>query len=306
MTSFVWLAILCSLVSAVFFAVGTQRQSVAVRSDPRLAHISPKSIVQLLRNPTWLLGMTLMGLGTVLNVLALTMAPIMVVQPLGCVALVLTTLINARDQGLSITKGTWVSVAVCTFGSVSFVLLAIRATHENPIDLGERWTVITVMAVVAVVFGGGAFLRRKASGGAFFYILGAGILFGLTAVLVRTVALAITRWDHDVPFWQQLPWAPLIAMAVAGLLGQYFNQHAYSSGPPELVIAGLTVIDPMVGVAVGITVLGELHPDVSALHAALMVLVGVIAIVGVVALARHHPDVVARREILDRSAETSD
>ncbi|MGO3153041.1 MAG: DMT family transporter [Galactobacter sp.] len=287
MTQLVWPAICCALISAVFIAVGTQRQSMGVLKHLAETGVTPRSTLTLLGSWTWLSGLGLLGLGMVLNVAALTMAPIMVVQPLGCIALVLTSLINARYERKSITKATWISITVCVLGSVAFVLLAIGATHENPIDLNERWLVIAIMAVVALVFGGGAFLRRRRSGGAVFYIVGAGILFGLTAVLVRTIALAITRWDHDVPFWEQLPWAPLVAVVVAAVLGQYFNQHAYAVGSPDLVIAGLTVIDPMVCVIVGVTILGELQPGVSALHGLGLAAAALVAIVGVVMLSRN-------------------
>ncbi len=72
-------------------------------------------------------------------------------------------------------------------------------------------------------------------------------------------------------------------------------QSAYATGPPDLVIAGLTVIDPIVGIAVGITILGELKPEVPTVTAIGMAGAALIAIVGVVALSRHHPDVVKRR-----------
>ena len=149
---------------------------------------------------------------------------------------------------------------------------------------------------MVVCFGSVAFARRHRPHGAFFYILGAGILFGFTAVLVRTIAVAMKQWDPVVAFWFQVPWMPLMAIAIAGLMGQYFNQSAYSNGPPELVIAGLTVIDPMVGVAIGIAILGELKPDVHPVVGLSMAAAAIIAIVGVVALSRHHPDVLARKE----------
>ena len=49
----------------------------------------------------------------------------------------------------------------------------------------------------------------------------------------------------------------VVALIAAALLGSYFVQSAYSHGPPDLVVAGLTVIDPLVAVTVGIVVLGE-------------------------------------------------
>ena len=41
------------------------------------------------------------------------------------------------------------------------------------------------------------------------------------------------------------------ALRAAGGRGSWFVQNAYSGGPPDLVIAGLTVIDPIVGIAIG-------------------------------------------------------
>ncbi len=75
-------------------------------------------------------------------------------------------------------------------------------------------------------------------------------------------------------------------------VGAYFVQTAYSVGPPDLVIAGLTVVDPMVAVLIGLLVLGE------ASTAPWWALVGfgvagAIAVWGVVQLARHHPEVVS-------------
>ena len=61
------------------------------------------------------------------------------------------------------------------------------------------------------------------------------------------------------------------------------------------MIAGLTVIDPMVGIAIGISVLHELRPDVPAVAAVAMAVAALIAIVGVIALSRYHPDVIQRR-----------
>jgi len=292
----VWVAVLCALTSSAFLALGTQRQSSAVQADSGGLGVSSRGMARLLVNPRWLLGMGLMILGMCLNVVALALAPLTVVQPLGAVALVMTTVINSRDQGITINRATWISILVCMLGSVSFVLLAVNATQESRVTVGEQWEVMGLLAIVVLFFGSIALARRHRSGGPFFYIVGTGFLFGFTAVLVRTIAVTVTHWDSQAPFLTQVPWGPLVAVAVAGLLGQYFNQNAYASGPPELVIAGLTVIDPMVGVAVGILVLGELAPGLHPVVGLSMGAAAVVAIVGVIALSRHHPDVLARNK----------
>jgi drug/metabolite transporter (DMT)-like permease len=80
----------------------------------------------------------------------------------------------------------------------------------------------------------------------------------------------------------------VVALLAASVLGSYFVQTAYSSGPPDLVVAGLTVIDPVVAVSIGIVVLGEAaSAPVWAFFA--FVIAGAIAIYGVFQLAKHHP-----------------
>ncbi|MGO1921552.1 MAG: multidrug DMT transporter permease, partial [Microbacterium sp.] len=85
-------------------------------------------------------------------------------------------------------------------------------------------------------------------------------------------------------------------IAAAGV-GAYFVQTAYSSGPPDLVIAGLTVVDPIVAVVIGIVVLGEAAAaPVWALVA--FVAIGAVAVWGVVGLARYHPQVLSESQEL--------
>ena len=86
-----------------------------------------------------------------------------------------------------------------------------------------------------------------------------------------------------------------IMIVVAAALGGWMVQCAYSCGPPDLVIAGLTVVDPMVGVALGLVVLGEAGAGFTGALGAVMGLAGLVAIVGVVLLSRYHPEVVTRR-----------
>jgi hypothetical protein len=150
-----------------------------------------------------------------------------------------------------------------------------------------------LLAAVVAAFGGiSTIFRHRVN--AFFYIMGAGILFGFVAVLVRTIAIALM--DPNGRFLANVSWYVVLAVAVAGLLGTYFVQNAYSSGPPDLVIAGLTVVDPIVGIAIGIGILGELQPDVHPVIAMSMAGAATVAIVGVIALSRHHPDVLQRQE----------
>ncbi|KWR73764.1 hypothetical protein RN04_00635 [Arthrobacter sp. W1] len=289
----VWIAIAAALCSAFCLAFGAHFQSQAVRNAVGGLDLTLKNVGKLASNKRWMSGLGLMALGMALNVFALASAPLTVVQPIGAIALVITAMVNAKETDLTMNRPTVLAIISCMVGSVGFVLLAVTATSGNQeMTETEAHLIEMILAVVVAIVGlATIFFHKKL--GAFFFILGAGVLFGFVAVLVRTIAIAVLNIGDSSFF--QLPWLAGLSVAVAGLLGSYFVQKAYSKGPPDLVIAGLTVIDPIIGIAIGISILGELRPDVPVLVTVLMLVAAGLAIVGVTALSRHHPDVIERR-----------
>ena len=121
---------------------------------------------------------------------------------------------------------------------------------------------------------------------AIFYIIGAGVLYGFVATLAKSVLNRIIAGDFD--------WLTLFAVVVllgATALGGYFVQNAYAVGAPDLVIAGLTVVDPLVAVFIAVVVLGEASQ--APLWAVFgFIVAGAVAIYGVFMLAKHHPQTV--------------
>lgn len=289
----VWLAVLLAVLGAFCLAIGAQRQGSAVKADTGGLALSSHGFLRLLRNPRWMFGLLLLALGMGMNAIALVSAPLTVVQPIGAIALVITTVVNAKDQGLSINRGTVVAISACVTGSAMFVLLAVNATQENHHVSGEDEITIVLLLTLAVgLFGTLAVMFRHRLS-AFVYVLGAGVLFGFVAVLTRIIGRHLL--DPNGHFLLNVQWYTVVAIAAAGGLGSWFVQSAYSGGPPDLVIAGLTVVDPIVGIAIGIAILGELRPDVHAVLAIGMAVAASLAIVGVIALSRHHPEVTKRK-----------
>jgi drug/metabolite transporter (DMT)-like permease len=88
--------------------------------------------------------------------------------------------------------------------------------------------------------------------------------------------------------FEWLTWTCVGALLIGALLGMVFVQNAYSSGPPDLVVAGLTVIDPIVAVLIGIVVLNE-AAGAPAWAIVAFVISGAVAVVGVLGLAKFHP-----------------
>lgn len=292
-----WLAVGLALLSAVCLATGTQRQGSAV-ADRARGRLRLRVFLALLGNRRWLLGLGLLGLGTGLNVAALGLATVTVVQPIGVVALVITTLLHARHRRLRVNRRTWGAIGLCTVGGAVFVTCAVAATDpSHGISEWAERTVVVMAVVLVCVLGVSAAMFRSSLGGTF-YVVAAGILYGFVAVLVR---LTITRIQGSAgALLDDVNWLVAGAIVVAAVLGGWFVQTAFSKGPPDLVIAGLTVIDPMIGVLLGLLVLGEAGPGFSVPTGVLMALAGGVAIVGVAVLSQHHPEVLERRAELAR------
>lgn len=299
----VWLAVLLAVAGAFFLAFGAQRQGSAVKADTGGLALSTHGFLRLLRTPRWVFGLLLLCVGMAMNAIALVTAPLTVVQPIGAIALVITTVVNTKDQGLSMNRATVVAISACVTGSALFVVLAVNVTQENHhVSSTDELTIVLLLALAVGLFGTLALLFKHRMS-AFIFILGAGVLFGFVAVLTRIIGKHLL--DPNGLFLLNVQWYSVVAIAAAGGLGSWFVQNAYSNGPPDLVIAGLTVVDPIVGIAIGIAILGELRPDVHAVMAIAMGTAASLAIVGVIALSRHHPEVTKRKKDARKAAGRS-
>lgn len=282
------LGIPVALVGAMFLALGAQLQHRGVgkveslEPPSRTAGLSLNQLRSLAARPSWLIGSLMLGLAVVFQLGSLYLAPITVVQPLGAVALVITAILNARVSKVKLDAVSIRAIAFCVGGVALFVGIASFTTTSFPVTDVQLYIILGILAVVTVAFAV-LFAIYRSSFKAIMYILGAGVLYGFVATLAKVVLDRFKTGDLD---WLTL--GCVVALLIATVLGGYFVQNAYSSGPPDLVIAGLTVIDPIVAVTIGIVVLNEAAGAPWFVLLAFIV-AGALAVYGVFQLARHHP-----------------
>ncbi len=276
-----------ALVGAIFLSLGAQFQHRGVAKVEANTHdadkgLSVRQLMALLGRPSWVIGTLMLGLAIVFQLTSLGFSPIIVVQPLGAVALVITAVLNSRISHVNLNRSSVISIVLCVGGVGAFVLVAAFTAVDKPVTTANLITILIILGVVLALFGATFALLRKRFK-AIAYIVGAGVLYGFVATLAKVVISRI--------FQAHFEWLTVLALAgllAAAALGGYFVQNAYASGPPDLVIAGLTVIDPLVAVAIGIIVLGEAsQAPLWAIFAFLAF--GLVAILGVFGLARYHP-----------------
>lgn len=281
-----------ALLGAVFLSLGAQYQHRGVTKVERLtpssgsSGLTGKQLLALLRRPSWVVGTLMLGLAIVCQLTALVFAPLILVQPLGAVSLVITTLLHARVSGHKPTKQSVRAIIACVGGIFIFVTIAAFVATETPVTDLE---LLIVVGMLVVVLTGLAMtwvlVRRRAH--PLFYIISSGVLYGFVATLAKIV---ISRIQASMFDW--LTVLCVVGLLAAVALGAYFVQTAYSVGPPDLVVAGLTVVDPMVAVLIGLTVLKEAATaNVWAFLG--FGVAGAIAVYGVFSLARNHPQVIS-------------
>lgn len=284
-----WLGIPVALIAAAFLALGAQFQHRGVgRVEADTGEIdtspglSPKQILLLLGRPSWVIGTVMLGLAVLLQLTSLYLAPIIVVQPLGATALVITAIVNARVSKVALDGKSIRAIAFCVGGVGLFVTVAAFTAKSSPINAAQLGVILAILGVITMGFSlAFAFLRDRFKAIAF--ILGAGVLYGFVATLAKVVIDRAKTGDFE---W--LTVTCIVALLAAAILGGYFVQNAYSSGPPDLVIAGLTVVDPLVAVTIGIVVLQE-AAGAPWFAVVAYIAAGALAVYGVFQLAKYHP-----------------
>jgi drug/metabolite transporter (DMT)-like permease len=242
-----WIGIPIALLGAIFLALGTIYQDRGVEADGK----RETRIRNLMRRPVWLFGTSMLGAAVVLQLSALRFSPLMVIQPIGASALVVTALAKAAHSHRLPGRRKTLAIILCIAGIVAFVSVAsFSAQDVQPDERHLRNTLILLACVVAAALAVWVWTRRHPNAAA--ATAGAGVLYGFVATLAKSIIGRLVQGNFD---WLSL--TGLAGMAVALALGASLVQKAHASGSEELVVAGLTVVDPMVAVILGIVVLGE-------------------------------------------------
>lgn len=236
-------SVLLSLVSAVAYAAGAiVQERVAAAGDSR--PYAP------LRNGAWWVAVALNGVGAVLHVVALAYGPLSLVQPLGALTIVFALPMAALFVGRRAGRTAWRGALMATVGLAG--LLALTGSAGSHTLAGPEQLVLasgTAGAVAALMVLARGMRRPMLR--SVVLATGAGVAFGMASVFTKTVAV---EWTSG-PVTSGLPTLLVIAgLAATGLL---LSQAAYRGAGLTAPLATVTVVNPVVAAAVGITMFGE-------------------------------------------------
>ncbi|MFZ2526704.1 MAG: DMT family transporter [Rhodococcus sp. (in: high G+C Gram-positive bacteria)] len=277
------LAALLAVGAALCIAVGTvvrQRAAAAVPdADSRM--LGP--ISSLVRNPTWWLGTAAGAAGYVLQAAALALGSLLLVQPMLVLSLLFALPLSARFAGRRVGAREWWWAATLTTSVAVLVVVGDPQPGEPRPEL-QHWIVLTLLGVPALalcLFEAG---RRTRPTRALLLGLAAGSLFGVAAVLTKSVVHLVLLGAREAVLSIDL-YALIAVFAVATSV----QQSAFHAGDLRTSLPATTVVEPMVAALLGFAVLGE-YLDADRTHIA--VLVGALAamVAATIALARTAAD----------------
>ncbi|MFF2567154.1 DMT family transporter [Streptomyces sp. NPDC058084] len=237
------LSVLLSLVSAVAYAAAAivQERVAASAAGPRYAP---------LRRPAWWGAVLLSGVGAALHVVALAYGPLSLVQPLGALTIVFALPMAALFVGRRAGRAAWWGAVMATAGLAGLLSLTGGTGTQSLAADERRLLAIGAFGLVALLFAAAHVVRRSVLRSVIL-AAAAGVAFGIASVFTKTVAVGFTP---DTPLAQ---WPSLLVLSALAITGLLLSQASYRGAGLAAPLATVTVVNPVIAAAVGLTLFGE-------------------------------------------------
>ncbi|WP_433038338.1 DMT family transporter [Actinomycetospora sp. CA-053990] len=273
----IWWAAVVAVVAAALLGSASVAQQRATRAVPTYRAGDPRLVGALVRRPWWWAGTvaSLGGLG--LQVLALTLGPIIVVQSTMTSSIVSVTLAEWAILGRRPTARATAGMLLTTVGLVG-VLLALSPT-PGPVGAAPSTTATWVLGATcaATVVALTAWARRgRGAAASLAPALATGLGYGVTAIALKLVGTQLAGG-----WLEPLTHPALYVALVLGPFSILLSQNALQHGRVVTAVVSLIlVVDPLVGLVAGILGFGE-QVTVTAASIALAAGSGVVLLLGI-------------------------
>ncbi|MFI9381433.1 DMT family transporter [Kutzneria sp. NPDC052558] len=277
------IAVPAAVGGAAFFGLTSALQHRATQQVRQRDALEPGLLVDLAQQRVWLLSLVANAFGVILQWVALTTGPLVLVQPLLVTGLLFGVLFSG-----SFDRVVLLGAGLCVAGLAAFLLVAQPTGDSTEMTLGGVLPLaIGLAAILAICLAVAA--HRPGNTRALALAVAAGVLYGVSAGLAKLAAeelsqgilVLLTHW-------------PIYAVAVCGPLGFLLSQNAFQAEralAPALAV--ITILDPLVGIGIGILWLGEdLHSGVGPVIGQVLALLSLCA--GVFVLSRRAPQAASK------------
>lgn len=244
-------AVPIALAAAACFGGAAYLQHAAAQQAPPRGPLRPRLIWDLLHNRRFRWSIGLSALAFVLQVWALSIAALALVQPLLISQLICYLLLVSIHLHQTPDPGMLVGAGIAACGIVCFLLVSRPAPTPPGAQLNGQAALVCAAVLAAVVIASLLLATRlRAEWRAVPLATACAVCYGVTATLVRS--LTSSGWPELVTRWE------LYAVIVIAPVGFMLNQNAFQNGiVGSVAVATITVGDPAVSVVAGAVWLGE-------------------------------------------------
>ncbi len=250
------LAASLALLSALGFAFSTSFQHLAAGRVQLTVTHPLLVLLQLLRSPRWLAGSTIGLTAWLLHAVALNLGTLALVQPLILLGVVLAVLVRSGLDRRWPRNHELIGVAVTIASLIAVVSVADTSHEGRAAPTGWMLAVAGTGVVIALVVT--RFANQMPRRGVAAFVLGmtAGMLFGITACLMKVVGQAIS--DHGFVGFLTT-WSPWVLLSCA-LLAMSLNQRAYQLSRLSHSMPVLNVTSVLLSIVLGALLFDESLP----------------------------------------------
>lgn len=236
-----------ALTAAVCYDTGYVLQAMEARHVPGAHALRPSLLGELLKRPRWVAATLLAVVGWPLQILALALAPLSLVQPVLALGLVWLLFLASRLLGEHVGRREMAGVLLIVVG----VGLAGWAAPARPPAVQPTAPLIAALAVLGALTLSPYLLGARRRKGSFLLILGAAAAEGAIAFLAKIVSdgLVEGRW------LEAGAWA--LATVTVVLLGIVSEMTALQRAPATRVAPGVLVAQMLIPVTLAPLVAGE-------------------------------------------------
>jgi hypothetical protein len=270
------LGIAAAVGASTLYSLGVALQAMDARETPHREYLSIGLARTLLKRARWLLGTGLSLLGWPLQLLALSLAPLVVVQPAMAAGLVVLLMVSERMLGERAGRREHLAVSAIVVGVVGAALCAPPHTTSQVSD--------ATIAVVLGVLGVASLLpyimmRLSRRPPATITMASAGLAYGWSGVATKLASDNL----HYGFLWIAVAWG--LATAAISALAALSEMSALQSRPAIQVAPVVFVIQTTIPVALAPVLFGE-HFTETPLSGALLAVSLLVLIAGAAVLAR--------------------
>ena len=244
-----------TLASTGFFAVATALKHRSARGSHPAADVEAQKVRHFLvattRDSWWLGGLAADVGGLALQLYALHIGPLALVQPLMVTGLLFSLFLTHWVAGSRITTAELGWGLLLILALVGFIIVSGAASPSTtgPAQLADRGPATAAAAVAAAVAVGCVFLARRLTRGPRAALIGVavGVTYACTAALIKSCTNIVLRGlPALLTSWQ------LYTLIVTGVAGLALNQLAFQAAPLHASLPAIATVDPLLSVALGV------------------------------------------------------